>query len=329
MTLPCWELDTPVVLLIFNRPDTTRHVFNAIRAARPRRLLVVADGPRKDRDGEMELCREARSIIDGIDWNCKLDTNYSDVNLGCMRRVSSGLDWVFQHVDEAIILEDDCLPHLSFFQFCQELLERYRHEPLIAQICGSNFQFGRRVNPYSYYFSRYNHVWGWASWKRAWDLNDNEMTAWPAFRDSGLLDNIFSDKREVDYWTDVMNRVYEGDIDTWDCRWALSCWRNGLLSIIPSVNMISNIGFRPDATHTPVPNKYASMKTESMELPMMHPSKIVVDFEADAYTGKNMFREYSFIHRLVAALQGNIPFKLPEIIVVRLLKIPFLRRFLD
>lgn len=306
MARPGWEFDTPVALLIFNRSDTTRLVFNAIRAVRPRRLLVVADGPRPDREGEQERCREARSVIDEVDWDCEVDLNFSDRNLGCMRRVSSGLDWVFQKVEEAIILEDDCLPHPSFFPFCRELLVRFRHEPRVAQISGVNFQFGRRKMLESYYYSRYNHVWGWASWKRAWQLNDNEMVHWPDFRDNGLLDNLLSSKNEVAYWTDVLNKVYWGEIDTWDCRWTLSCWRNGLLTAIPAVNLISNIGFRSDATHTPVPNRYSAMKVEAINFPLIHPSLMESDAAADAFTGKTMFREYSLIHRFVASLRGML-----------------------
>jgi len=303
MTLNDTEFETPIALLIFNRPDTTRLVFNAIRAVRPRRLLVVADGPRPGRAGEEERCREARSVIDGVDWDCKVDTNYADANLGCMRRVSSGLDWVFQQVDEAIILEDDCLPHPSFFPFCRELLERYRHEPRIAQISGVNFQFGHRKMSSSYYYSRYNHIWGWATWKRAWDLNDNEMSDWPAFRDKGGLDSILPVKKEAAYWTDVLNKVHSGAIDTWDCRWTFSCWRQGLLTVIPAVNLVSNIGFGPGATHTPVPNKYASMKTEPVSFPLVPPSFLAPDSAADAYTGKTHYREYPMIQRLLAALR--------------------------
>jgi hypothetical protein len=306
MNFPGWDLETPVVLLIFNRPDTTRLVFDAIRAVRPRRLLVVADGPRSERKEDKIYCQEARAVIDSVDWDCDVDKNYSDENLGCMQRVSSGLDWAFRLVDEAIILEDDCLPHPSFFPFCQELLGRFRDEPRIAQISGVNFQFGQQRSPHSYYFSRYNHIWGWASWKRAWELNDNEMTHWPIFRENNFLDNVLSGKNEVAYWTDVLNRVYSGEIDTWDCRWTFSCWQNELLTVIPEFNLISNIGFRPDATHTPVPNRYAAMKTEGMKFPMHHPSSIVANYDADSFTGKNMFSGSSRIRRLVAAVRGLI-----------------------
>lgn len=306
MPLPCWELETPVVLLVFNRPDTTRLVFEAVRAARPRQLLVVADGPRADRAGEVQLCREVRGVIDGIDWHCEVLTNYAEENLGCKRRVSSGLDWVFEQVDEAIILEDDCLPHPSFFPFCRELLERYRNEPRIGQIAGANFQFGRRKLSESYYYSRYNHIWGWATWKRAWGLNDNDMLYWPDFRDAGRLDDFLSGRKQAAYWAEVLNQVAAGGIDTWDCQWTLSCWRHGLLTVIPAVNLVSNIGFGPGATHTPVPNKYAAMKVEPMRFPLVHSPVIEPDAAADAYTLKTQYREYPFWARLLAALRIHL-----------------------
>jgi hypothetical protein len=161
-----WHVNTPIAFFIFNRPDTTARVFEAIRQAQPSKLLVVADGPRSTRPGEAEKCAATRAIIDQVDWECEVLTNYSDVNLGCRHRVSSGLDWVFEQVEEAIILEDDCLPHPTFFRFCEELLEWYRHDHRIVAISGDNFQNGHQSGEFSYYFSRYVHIWGWATWRR-------------------------------------------------------------------------------------------------------------------------------------------------------------------
>src|SRR5665648_587346 len=164
-----FQLKTPVAFIIFNRPETTRRVFAEIAKARPTKLLVIADGPRATHPDDAEKCAVVRAIIDGVDWDCEVLKNYSDVNLGCKRRVSSGLDWVFDTVEEAIILEDDCLPHPTFFRFCEEMLAKYRDDKRIAMISGDNFQFGKKRTEYSYYFSRYTHIWGWASWRRAWD----------------------------------------------------------------------------------------------------------------------------------------------------------------
>lgn len=299
------QLSTPIVLLIFNRPDTTRQVFEAIRRARPTQLLVVADGPRSDKPGDGESCRRTRSILDGVDWPCQVDTNFSSENLGCMRRVSSGIDWVFENVEEAIILEDDCLPHPSFFQFCTELLDRYRDESRVAQIGGVNFQFGKRRSTNSYYFSRYNHVWGWATWRRAWNLNDNAMVGWPTFRDDNGLERLLSDRKEVRYWKKVLDQVATGDIDSWACRWTLSCWRNHLLTVLPSVNLVSNIGFSSDATHTTAEkSKFASIPTEEMIFPLTAPDTIELDREADEFTGRMMFREQPLVNKICSLMRG-------------------------
>lgn len=304
MTAAGRQLETPVAFIVFNRPHTTRVVFEEIRKVRPQRLLVVADGPRPEKAGEEERCREVRSIIEGVDWDCQVETNYAEKNLGCGLRVRSGIDWVFEQVEEAIILEDDCLPHPSFFPFCRELLERYRNDPRVAQIGGVNFQFGRAGSPYSYYFSRYNHIWGWASWRRAWQLHDHGMSYWPEYRDRGALRGLLSGKGEVSYWTDVLDRVHSGEIDTWDCQWTFSCWRHGLLTVLPSVNLVSNIGFGPGATHTPVPNRFAAVPTKAVLFPLVHPPAIEADAAADRYTGNTMFQPYTALRRLFAVARS-------------------------
>lgn len=265
---------------------------------------MVADGPRAWKEGEDERCRAARSVIDAIDWDCQVITNFAVENMGCKLRMSSGLDWVFQQIDEAIVLEDDCLPHPTFFRFCAELLERYRNEHRIAQISGNNFQFGRSTQPFSYYFSRYNHIWGWASWRRAWELYDPTMSDWSALRSSDLFSELLSGAVERAYWIDALDRVYAGQLDTWDCQWTLSCWRHRLLTVIPAVNLVSNIGFGPGATNTPVANRYAAMATQTMDFPLRHPADVHPNLTADDYTGSTMFRPASLVSRLLARLRG-------------------------
>lgn len=294
-----WQLTTPVALFVFNRPDTAGSVFAAIRQVRPVRLLLVADGPRSDRPGEDALCRQARAVMDLVDWPCKVETNYSDVNLGCGQRISSGLDWVFERVEEAIILEDDCLPDLSFFRFCSELLERYRDNPRIAQISGVNYQSDRNGSSGSYYFSRYNHCWGWAAWRRSWQVYDREMKAWPSYRDSNGLSRVLPKRREVLYWTRILDRVASGEIDTWDYQWTLSCWRHHMITIIPTVNLVSNIGFGPNATHTTASQcTYANLPTDSMKFALVHPSVIEVNNAADEYTSRLVYRDLTFVEKV-------------------------------
>ncbi len=177
----------PVAFLIFNRPELTRKVFATIAQAKPSKLLVVADGPRADVPDDREKCSEARAIIGRIDWDCEVLTNYSSANMGCRARISTGLEWVFTNVEEAIILEDDCIPHPTFFRFCKELLTRYRDDQRVMMISGDNFQMGRNRTPYSYYFSRFFHCWGWATWRRAWRHYDIDMELWPSLRDGSWL----------------------------------------------------------------------------------------------------------------------------------------------
>lgn len=278
-----WKLNTPVAFLIFNRPDTTERVFNEIARAKPPKLLVVADGPRAARSGEAEQCAKTRAIIDRVDWNCEVLTNYADTNMGCKARVASGIDWIFSQVEECIILEDDCLPEPTFFRFCEEMLVRYRDNPRVGMVSGGNLQFGRKRGRASYYFSRYTHIWGWASWRRAWRLYDRDIALWPAFRDEGWAHAFFRTQGERDYWSNSFQAVYDGKLDTWDCSWTFTAFVHGLLQVAPNVNLISNIGFGPQATHTHVVGIHANMPTEPMQFPLSHPTFVLQDPDADRY----------------------------------------------
>lgn len=182
-----FQLDTPIVFIIFNRPETTRKVFEKIALVRPKRLFVIADGPRESKLNEGEACAETRKIIDEINWNCDVHKIYSEINLGCKSRIVSGLNIVFDLTTEAIILEDDCIPDPSFFPYCESLLERYRNDERIGLISGNNFLFGDYDNFDSYYFSRYPHIWGWASWRRAWKKYDSQICQWPILREGEFL----------------------------------------------------------------------------------------------------------------------------------------------
>lgn len=282
--MPEFQLKTPVTLVIFNRPDTTERVFAEIAKAKPPKLLVIGDGPRLDRPGETEKVAACRAIINRVDWDCEVLTNYSDINLGCGRRPASGFDWVFQQVEEAIILEDDCLPHPSFFRYCEELLERYRDDQRVALISGDNFQFGFRRNEDSYYFSRYVYPWGWASWRDRWqDSYDYSISSWPTVRDEGRLHDMFFDPREIKHWTRVFETIYQGKIKScWDYQWMFACWLQGRLSVIPNRNLITNIGYGPNATHTIEDSDIANIPTEEMHFPLKHPLGVIENRTMDA-----------------------------------------------
>jgi hypothetical protein len=299
------SLSTPVALIIFNRPDLTEIVFEAIRQAKPQKLLVVADGPRSPE--EAEKCDQTRAIIDRVDWECQVLKNFSDTNLGCKRRVSSGIDWVFSQVEEAIILEDDCLPTPSFFYFCQALLAKYRHDDRIMHIGGTNLQFGQSRTPYSYYFSKYAGIWGWASWRRAWQNYDVEMKTWKEFKASKIIDSVHTNPYEQQYWVNILDRVHQGLIDTWDYQWSYACWSQGGLSITPEVNLVRNLGFRPDATHTHSKSDLSALPISDL-WEIKHPPFTIDHREADAYVfdrilgGNAMKKADSAVGKLIGYL---------------------------
>ncbi|MES2568234.1 MAG: glycosyltransferase family 9 protein [Bacteroidota bacterium] len=276
--------DTPILFIVFNRPDVTLTVFNEIRKAKPRQLFIAADGPRANRSSDFELCRETREIFNQIDWPCSVKTLFRTENLGCGKSVSSAINWFFEHVEQGIILEDDCLPHPSFFMYCQDLLEYHKDNDKVMHIGGVNFQNGIERGDASYYFSGITHVWGWASWRRAWKNYNFDTTDFYTFVRENKIYNYFENETLALYWLDHFKNMYYHKIDTWDHQWTYAILNHGGLSIIPNTNLISNIGFRDDATHTSTFNPvYAYARTSEIERPLKHPRKIEIDREADFY----------------------------------------------
>jgi hypothetical protein len=272
----------PIIFIIFNRPETTSQVFETIRAAKPRKLLVVADGPRSNRPDDAQKCAEARAIIDGVDWDCEVHRNFSETNLGCGRRASSGVTWAFELVDRGIILEDDTLPSASFFPYCADLLDRYESDERVMAVSGNNYLFGNAEVEDSYYFSIYPHMWGWATWRRAWAKYDLDMTRWPEIRDRRLFDQHFPTLIERYYWESIFQHVYDGNIDTWDYQWFYSIWAHSGLCVHPARNLVRNLGFHPDATHTTNPDSvYCTLDAEELDLPLTHPADVFVDSDKD------------------------------------------------
>jgi len=294
---------TPVVFIIFRRPDLTRQVFERIRDAQPSTLFVIADGPREPE--EAELCNQTRAVTDAVDWECEVFRNYSDSNLGTRTRISGGLDWVFDQVEEALILEDDCLPDPSFFGYCDDLLERYRDDERLWCVSGDNFQQGRKRGDASYYFSNYNHGWGWATWRRAWTHYDHDMSGWPAFRDGESLEKILDDPVEVSYWHSIFETLYaQGTPNSWAYVWTLTCWMHRGLTILPNVNLVANTGFGAGATNTTGNESWISTRPAEAIGPLTHPTEVVRNPEADQYTfehvypGNRLRKELCWKHRL-------------------------------
>jgi len=238
--------ETPILLIIFNRPDTTQIVFNAIRQIQPRVLFVAADGPRNNVPGDIALCEKTRKTISNIDWDCEVNLLFSDTNQGCGYGVSSAIDWFFNNTQAGIILEDDCLPNPTFFRFCEELLSYYQNDLRVMHISGNNFLFGKKRGNASYYFSRYTYNWGWATWRRAWK-----------FYDANLVPE-------------------ETRSHIWDAPWRLSVEKNNGLSVLPNINLVTNIGCgRIDATHTTIHDpKYDHLPSFAIDFPLIHPKKM-------------------------------------------------------
>lgn len=282
-------LNTAVLFLVFNRPETTAAVFQAIRLAKPPRLYVAIDGPRANRAGEAEKVDKVRQIATAVDWPCEVKTLIRDSNLGCKKAVSSAIDWFFENEVEGIVLEDDCLPHPDFFGYCEQLLERYSNDDRVWAITGCNYQGGTLRGDGSYYFSRYNHVWGWASWRRAWQKRDMELSFWPAWKRSKGWKNFLADRVERKCWEKIFDQMYLAKIDTWDYPWTGSVWFHGGLTATPNVNLVSNIGFGADATHTSVlDSPFAAMPTQGIN-PITHPSVVKNNAEADRYVFDHNF----------------------------------------
>ncbi|MBD2254575.1 glycosyltransferase family 2 protein [Nostoc parmelioides] len=266
---------TPVAFFIFNRPDLTAQVFEAIRQAKPHKLLVVADGARFPE--EEEKCLKTRQVIKNVDWDCEVLTNFSDTNLGCKYRVSSGLDWVFSQVEKAIILEDDCLPEPSFFAFCEELLEYYYNHEQIMHLAGTNLIPQPHLNT-SFLFSRLVPIWGWATWRRAWNHYDIEMKLWNKYKTEN---DIYYFGKQANNVYNVFESNYLNQIDSWDGQWAFNCVANQGLTIIPKINLIKNIGFREDGTHTKAASHICSIPVQSIDLPLIKPLETIPNKEFD------------------------------------------------
>jgi hypothetical protein len=297
-----------VAFFIFNRPEETVRVFTEIRRAQPSQLYVVADGPRTE--DERPLCEAARAVATAIDWPCVLHTNFSEKNLGCGRRVSSGLNWVFEQAEEAIILEDDCLPDPSFFTFCKEMLERYRDDTRIMHIAGTSVQEGNKhFNPQeSYYFSCIANIWGWATWRRAWKLYDYDMLQWPALKQAGTISHWMNHPAAYERFSRVWDQYYQHEIDSWDGQWNFTCLAQQGLCINPIINLVTNIGFDKRGTHFKGQTSLGNRRTHAMEFPLVHPAEIVPNRRADAFKYRDTWGiDNKYLYRLLRPFKENFP----------------------
>lgn len=303
-------ISNAILVLVFNRPDLTAQLFQVLRRTRPPRLYIASDGPRLGVAGEKELVAETQAIFQKIDWPCEVKVNYQTENLGCKLAVSSAMNWFFRHETQGIILEDDCLPSESFFPFCDALLDRYAVDERVKMITGNNFQGGRKIGDGSYYFSRYPHIWGWATWRRAWHSYDGSLSFWPAWSKSHAWESFFASKIERHYWEKIFNSSHAGLIDSWAYPWTASVWHSGGLIATPNENLVSNHGFRNDGTHTRHQDSRVSFLPTGQISSLVHPEVFTASLEADSWVFESIFRPKA----------SKFPFSLLSDIQIALLK---------
>lgn len=288
--IPQKPLNTAVLFLVFNRLNTTKQVFDAIRQAKPPKLYIAADGARKNKEGETEKVKAVRDhIINSINWECEVKTLFREENLGCKHAVSEGITWFFENEEQGIILEDDCLPSNSFFYYCETLLEKYRDDERIFLISGYNKQEQWKDDESDYFFSYYGGIWGWASWKRAWNYYDIDMKELPDFLKKNKLAHLLGDKQAKIRSYQLMNYTDS----TWDYQWGFARHLNSGMACVPSKSLIANIGFGDNATHTHV-NTEKSVQRHEISFPLKQNSYVIVDRDYD----DNFFREGNILNKI-------------------------------
>jgi hypothetical protein len=287
------DLSTPILFIIFNRPEQTKKVFAALKKIKPNKLYIAADGPRTGNIEDLEKCKLARSVIDLIDWPCQINTLFQDKNLGCGHGPAQAISWLFENEEQGIILEDDCLPDSSFFFFCEELLEKYRYDTRIMHIAGTNHNPSFiRDKDYSYFFSQVGHIWGWATWKRAWNLYDITMNHFQEIYRKDYFKDLYPNYLIRKYLVRKFTETYaQKTLDVWDYQWEFTRLINAGITIMPQNNLVHNIGFGADATHTfSNKNHFTDATVHQLEFPLKHPPFIVIDWKSESMHFNKMFR---------------------------------------
>lgn len=303
---PPHPLNTAVLFLVFNRLDTTKKIFEAIRKAKPPRLYIAADGARKDKQDEAKATQAVRDyIISNIDWDCKVETLFRDKNLGCKYAISGAIDWFFENEEMGIILEDDCLPSQSFFWFCEEILNRYKDDIRISMVTGTSYLFNETPSKEDYFFSKYMAIWGWATWKRAWSKYDVEMSDWPEIMKNRLSSEIpYLDESIQEYFLENFDKAFHKKYDTWDYQWVYRCWVENGYCITPYKNLISNIGIEGrsgDSANSP----FVNMKRLEVNIGLDVP-KLQHSHEVDKILFHNIFDRFeknTFIKKVLKKLK--------------------------
>lgn len=290
---------TPTLLILYNRPEKTKRLLEELKKIKPKNLYIFCDGPKNTED--KQKIAEIKQLVKGISWTKNVSTRFEKKNLGCKNGVSSAISWFFSKVDAGIILEDDCLPNESFFKYSNELLKKYKDDTRISLIAGTNSGFTVNTDS-SYIFSTFSNIWGWASWSDRWNsykwlkLEGKELLV-----TANVLDNLKAKNIPDSFIQNTLNSL-KGDLDTWDYIWTMSNILNNRVSIIPKVNMISNIGFGEDSTHTKVVTKQANMQRQEMLFPLAHPTHVIANATFDSIKRKRHIKIYAIIEFIIEKL---------------------------
>jgi hypothetical protein len=291
----------PVTIIIFNRPENTKRLFESLNIYKPETLFVISDGPRKNFEDDQEKVIQSRKIFEKIDWKCEVYFNNSESNLGCRERIITGLNWVFGQVEKTIILEDDCIPSEEFFIFMELMLNKYQTNKDISSVCGTNFLPDWSETKDSYLYSKYCHVWGWGTWKDRWEKIDFNLDKLHKIKKTKFLKNYLGSFRAYLYWHWILNNVKKKKIDSWAYIWNFTNFINNSLSIIPAINLLSNIGIGKDSSNTQsLPYKYikAEESRKKLKFPLKYPSKFLSDSKHDLEVEDTIFSK-SIYNRLL------------------------------
>lgn len=278
-----YEVQTPLILFVYNRENTTRQLLDALSHVKASKIYVFADGPKKEIFQDYDQCAKVRALIDQFSKRSSIKKFYSDINRGCEKQIPSGISEVLSHEKRCIVLEDDCIPESSFFRYCDELLDYYENDTRIMTISGTNIQVKKRTSD-SYYFSKFTHSWGWATWKRAWQHYDHNMNKWQELKTTNWLREHFTRELSIKIWTNIFDRVVAEQMNAWDYRWLYSMWLKRGYTIIPSVNLVKHIGFGSESTHFRNTTQKNEMKTRQIEFPLRHPKVVSCHALADEFT---------------------------------------------
>lgn len=282
------RFNVPVLLVVFNRPKATKVTLDAIRQVKPTKLYVAADGPRKNKAGEAEVCKEVRDLVlNGVDWDCEVKTLFREENVGCGRGVSEAVTWLFDNEETGIIIEDDCVATKSFFYFCRDLLDYYKDNEKIMHIGGNNFQNGKKRGNASYYFSAYSHNWGWATWRNRWKKFDFNLDHLEDFEQSNRIYNISNRDEVRTFWIYQLqtNKKENKKVDIWDQQWLFSIWNANGVAVIPNENLVTNIGDGSDATHSFDKSSHLiNIPAYEIKFPLKHPKSLDINREADDFS---------------------------------------------